>query len=259
MDLSEIPDQNYSRHPWELARARFFLQMIQRHGLLANSPRVLDVGSGDAYFAQRLLKTKQAQDLELTCWDSAYSPQDTAAKAEQLFVKTSQQPQQVFDLVLMMDVLEHVDEDIEFLRQIVDHNMQQGSMVLISVPAWQGLYSEHDKELFHHRRYAPRSLRPILSTAGLRIQRSGGLFHSLLPVRVLQKSAELFRQKLRRTGAAGSEEDVHGLGVWQHGPLLTRSIQLGLGVDNWFSMQLGQMGAQAPGLSWWALCTKQAS
>ncbi len=259
MDLSEIPENNYSRHPWELARARFFLRLLQGGGLLSEAARVLDVGSGDAYFARRLHADKKSPSISLTCWDHAYLPQDLLANDDPSFIKTHQQPEQIFDLVLMMDVLEHVDEDIEFLRQVVEHNMGPNSTLLISVPAWQHLYSKHDKKLFHRRRYAPRALRPILSTAGLRVRRSGGLFHSLLPVRVVQKSAELITDSLPLPKADKAANDAHGLGVWQYGPLLTRSIQLGLGLDNWFFKQLGPLGAQVPGLSWWALCTKQAS
>lgn len=286
MDLSEIPSRPFSRHPWELARAQFFLRVIERSRLLQDGVKILDVGSGDSYFARRVLQTAQRQGpAQMMCWDSAYSAKELAAASTGDWQKTATAPQQKFDGIIMLDVLEHVAEDIEFLRNVVDKNLKDQGWALISVPAWNRLFSCHDAQLAHHRRYAPRAMRPILSAAGLQVERSGGLFHSLLPVRMMQKSTQLFRggsfraawQNPRQVGcepnavvkreiapratglqAAGAEQDVeHGLGAWQSGPMVTKMVLAGLGVDTWVSMQLGRLGAQAPGLSWWALCTKR--
>ena len=51
MDLSELPDREFLRHPWELARARFFAGELRRSGLLSGPQRLLDVGAGDGWFA----------------------------------------------------------------------------------------------------------------------------------------------------------------------------------------------------------------
>ena len=50
------------RHPWEVARARFFIRLIQRLGLPAVTDGWLDVGAGDAWFAQQLLAVLAAVD-----------------------------------------------------------------------------------------------------------------------------------------------------------------------------------------------------
>ena len=55
MDLSEVSGTNQRRHPWEVARARFFRRVLQDAGVLAAPRAVLDVGSGDGYLARELL------------------------------------------------------------------------------------------------------------------------------------------------------------------------------------------------------------
>ena len=58
------------------------------------------------------------------------------------------------DLILLMDVLEHVDDDVGLLRSALVAAAEH-AYVLISVPAFQRLFSAHDRFLEHKRLYAP--------------------------------------------------------------------------------------------------------
>ena len=75
-----------------------------------------------------------------------------------------------FDTILMLDVLEHIDDDIGFIRRLRGALRPGGSLVL-KVPAGPWLYSSLDQELGHHRRYTRRSL--------ARTYRAGGYALSL--------------------------------------------------------------------------------
>jgi hypothetical protein len=87
-----------------------------------------------------------------------------------------------FDLMLFLDVLEHVADDHAFLKEMVGEALAPGGTIVVSVPAWQGLFGKHDEALKHYRRYSPRTLRAMLSNAGLEVTNSGGIFHTLLVV-----------------------------------------------------------------------------
>jgi 2-polyprenyl-3-methyl-5-hydroxy-6-metoxy-1,4-benzoquinol methylase len=63
-----------------------------------------------------------------------------------------------YNLVLLMDVLEHVQEDNKFLAEIVDGYLAKGGNLIITVPAFPFLYSRHDVYLAHYRRYGRRQL-----------------------------------------------------------------------------------------------------
>lgn len=64
------------------------------------------------------------------------------------------------DGVLLADVLEHVDNDIDFMSDLIGR-MKAGSVLLLTVPAHQWLYSAHDVVLGHKRRYSAEGLRHI--------------------------------------------------------------------------------------------------
>ena len=250
MDLSERPEHAGARHPWEKARFRFFDDVLGHAHLPANGPRVLDVGAGDAWFSSQLL-VHLGPSAQITCLDAEYSD---AVLAELRATTPSQiefraeRPDTRFDLVLLLDVLEHVDDDLGFLRTIVETNLADEGYVLISVPAWQILFSSHDSRLRHFRRYSPGECRRVITDAGLRILRQGGLFHSLL----MPRAAQVAKEKL-----FGSDDRQAPLTLeWNAGPLITRVIDTALRMDNELSHRLADVGIEVPGMSYWALCKK---
>ena len=205
------------------------------------------MGSGDAWFATQLRRLLPS-DAEITCWDINYAPEDIAAFAEsgsEGMSLVAERPNGRFDRILMLDVIEHVENDAEFLESAVGDLLRDGGVVLVSVPAYQALFSSHDRMLHHCRRYSPRGCRRLLENSGLRVVAEGGLFHSLLPVRVAQMALERARPvKSLSTG----------IGDWQGGKIATRVLTRGLIVEGKLSLSLGLRGRSLPGLSYWALC-----
>jgi hypothetical protein len=247
MDLRERPRGAVQRHPWELARARFFLDVLlgaQEPGLFRSA---LDAGSGDAYFAQRL--AAELPDIEkVVCYDTGYQ----ANSRQQLGIDEprvelcTELPAARFDLLLALDVLEHVDDDHGFLLGLVESHIEASGLVLLSVPAWSRLSSRHDRRMLHHRRYQPGQFRRLIDEAGLSIIRGGGLFHTLLVPRVLEVA-------LDGLGLLPDTPDDQVL-QWQHGPLLTGTVATGLRIDNILSKLASRIRLPLPGLSEWALC-----
>ena len=247
MDLREF-ESTAQRHPWEVARARFFRTALADAGLPAGTRRVLDAGSGDAWFA-RQLHGDLAAGATVACWDVEYTDERLASlgAAQPAGVTLHRErPAGPFDVVTLLDVLEHVDDDATFLAGIVA-DVRVGGHVLVSVPAWQELYTSHDTFLHHHRRYRPAQGERLLRSAGLEIVRSGGLFHTLLAPRALQKGKELL------VGAPPAV--VPGI-AWQGGRAVTAGVGAVLALDNAVSRWAAGVGVGLPGLSWWALARK---
>jgi len=249
MDLIERPDGDVRRHPWEVARARFFLRLVARTGVLQGTGSCLDVGAGDAWFAQQL-RAVLAPTTRLACWDTNYpadgSPEPVPDAPGIEFTAT--RPTGRFDGILMLDVVEHVPRDVAFVRDVVDGSLARGGWVLVSVPAYQSLYSSHDEALKHFRRYSPGALAEVLGAAGLSIVARGGLFHGLLPLR----GAQVLRERYRPPSDPGPET---GIGAWHGGPVLTRALTAALDAEARVSLAMGIRHLPAlPGLSTWALC-----
>ncbi len=74
-----------------------------------------------------------------------------------------------FDLVLMLDVLEHIADDLSALES-AKSALRTGGHLVLSVPALSLLWSRHDEANAHHRRYNPQGLRRLLDTAGFEVE-----------------------------------------------------------------------------------------
>ena len=83
-------------------------------------------------------------------------------------------------MVLLLDVLEHVEDDEGFLSQLRRSPLVgAGTLLLVTVPAHQRLFGSHDAFPRHYRRYDPKRLAERLAAAGFRVERAGEFF--LLP------------------------------------------------------------------------------
>ncbi len=277
MDLSERradvanrrPHRHPQRHPWEQARARFFHALAHElagelAGELADPTRGLrwlDVGAGDAWLGVQLAD-ELPPGSTMTCWDVNYSADDleqlTATSPGIRF--TAERPDMHADVISLLDVLEHVDDDVGLLRTIVHDNLTDDGVVIVSVPAYQGLFTAHDTALAHYRRYSPDQCRALLRAGGLRVDAEGGLFSTLLVPRAAQAGLERARSTHavdRRTGAGGVGGGVGGVGGWSGGPLLTRAITTVLTADIAASRWVSGHGRLLPGLSYWAVARRR--
>ncbi len=86
-----------------------------------------------------------------------------------------------FDAVLALDVIEHLDDDVKFLRE-ASRLCAPGAPLIVAVPAYTLLWSQHDETFQHRRRYSARQLRSALCAAGLEVERITFTNSLLFPV-----------------------------------------------------------------------------
>jgi SAM-dependent methyltransferase len=256
MDLREVPRGRFERHPWEIARARFFSELlVERTAELRKPLTILDVGAGDGYLARTAL-TALGSASRAVCFDPNYASDELGRgrNPQRGLEFTRELPEQRFDVLLLLDVIEHVADARAFVADLVGRYLAPGGCVIVSVPAYLVLFTAHDIALGHHRRYRPGELRDVLEAAGLRVERAGGLFHSLLAVRAVEKMTELARGRRSvpqpAQAPAVAETDA---GAWQAGRRVTRIVTQALALDTWFSKRLARARVELPGLSAWAI------
>ena len=130
--------------------------------------RVVDVGAGSGVFARLLLERTDCQ--EATCVDPAYErDQDETVNGKILRFRRGYEGRD-FDLILLMDVLEHVDDDVALLSNVAA-SVSPGTPIFITVPAFGFLWSAHDVFLDHRRRYTSRMLARTITGARLTVDR----------------------------------------------------------------------------------------
>jgi len=156
------------------------------HGISCR--RVLDIGAGSAVFSKHLLDRGAASAV---CVDPGYPVERSELHDGKPIRFVRDVVPCDADLVLLMDVLEHVDNDVQLITSSLA-GAARGALALVSVPAFQSLFSAHDRFLEHRRRYSVRSLEAIVRAAGLEIVSTRYFFAFVLPlvalVRVFQRN-----------------------------------------------------------------------
>jgi len=167
---------------WFVARRELVGELVRKHRRrLPASPRILDVGCGGGAGLATFGQVGEAMGLD--CSEEALrlsrSRGDFAlicGRAERLPLATDS-----MDLVTALDVLEHVPEHESATGEMA-RVCKPGGLVIVTVPAYQALWSEHDEALNHVRRYRAGEVRRLLERAGLRIVTLSYCITMLFPV-----------------------------------------------------------------------------
>jgi SAM-dependent methyltransferase len=178
----------YERHWWWRAREHVIVDILRRHQPPGGWQRILDVGCGDGLFFDRLEEFGEVEGVE----PARGLVSDTPGRRERIHIgpfDAQYQPGHQFRLILMLDVLEHLDDPSGALRHAVSLLDADGTLVA-TVPAFRALWTHHDDLNEHRIRYTKRTLTELLTASGLRINRLQYFFYWTFPVKLAQRVAE---------------------------------------------------------------------
>lgn len=181
----------YRRHWWWRVREAAILAELRRLRPPAGWRRILDVGCGDGLFFDRLAEFGEVEGVEP---DTALLDPTGRWRAAIHAVPFDErfQPGNRFDVILMLDVLEHLVHPEAALQHAV-RLLTPGGVVVITVPALQWLWTRHDDLNHHVMRYDRKSIRRLARAAGVRILRERYLFQWLVPVKLAVRALEAVR------------------------------------------------------------------
>jgi SAM-dependent methyltransferase len=181
------------RHWWYRGRRNVIERVIADLKLPARA-RILDAGCGSGRNMIELARHGTVSGVELS--DPSVDVARARGAGEVIAGSVLDMPfdSESFDLSVCLDVIEHLDDDVGALREL-RRVLAPGGSLLVTVPAYQWLWSGHDEVNHHHRRYTRRSLQRVAEQAGWEQVRTTYFNSLLLPLAILLRVLDRFSRK----------------------------------------------------------------
>lgn len=179
MDLIESGVRDPINH-WYYAHKFWF---IRNSHTFKNGPAksLVDIGAGSSLFSKELLRLNLV--TKVVAVDTGYK-NEAEIRNGISYCQTTQYSG--FTHFLLTDVLEHVEEDRNFLMEIVS-DADRNSAYIITVPALMSLWSGHDLYLRHFRRYTKKQLRHLVEQSGLTVISVRYTYSTVFPIAYIQR------------------------------------------------------------------------
>jgi SAM-dependent methyltransferase len=185
--------QAEDRHWWYRGRRTVLDGVIAGLGLPPGA-RILDAGCGSGRNMVELARYGEVTGIELSETSVALARERDAGEVIAGSVLDMPFSDASFEAAVSLDVIEHLEDDLGALREL-RRTVVPGGALLVTVPAYQWLWSGHDEINHHHRRYTRRSLQQVAERAGWRQERTTYFNSLLLPVAILLRVLERVNTK----------------------------------------------------------------
>lgn len=187
-------------HWWYAARRRVLSAFIAREIRPPAGARILEIGCATGHNVPMLRRFGTVDAVEMDGLSRA-----TASKRLGIEVGNASLPELVgvpdhhYDLIALLDVIEHVGDDRAALAAIA-RRLRPGGRILLTVPAHQWMWSGHDVLNHHHRRYSRKALVALVRDCDLKLDRIGYFNSILFPLAVAARMAR------KLTGKEGKDD-----------------------------------------------------
>ena len=221
------------RHWWFRSRRRVLWALLER-AEIGPSPRILDAGCGTGRNLAEFGRLGPAEGVDISPQAVEFCRQRGLQGVREAVIEDLPFEDARFDLILATDVIEHLPEDVRALGELRRVAAPEARLV-VTVPAYNWLWSEHDRSYHHYRRYTRPVLRERMRAGGWEPAIDTYFYSSLLApvaaVRLLQ------RLRMNGNGRPDLKKSPGALDRWLELPvrgeanLIQRGISLPAGVS----------------------------
>lgn len=180
-NVYDVLAENEEQHWWAVGRRAILHNTLTSMNIPPNA-EILEVGAGTGGNISMLQSFGNVTVLEGNPNGLKYlRTKNQVSILEGYLPDTTALSNKQFDLIVLFDVLEHIENDHQALVALQKH-LKPGGKMLFSVPAFPMLWSHHDVVNQHFRRYTKSTLRRVFAESGLEVKRISYFNFFLFPV-----------------------------------------------------------------------------
>jgi SAM-dependent methyltransferase len=181
-------------HWWYRGRRRIISSVVRRLELPPGA-EILDAGCGSGRNMVDLARYGPVTGLEIADASITWARNRGIGEIVKGSITEAPFPDDRFDFAVCLDVLEHIDEELAALREL-RRILRPGGRLLVTVPAYQSLWSEHDVINHHKRRYTRASLASVATAAGWVTAWTTYFNGTLLPAAAMHRRLSMLRRSV---------------------------------------------------------------
>ncbi|MFA0069771.1 hypothetical protein BCU83_18350 [Vibrio breoganii] len=171
-----------NNHWWYRARKEILESYLNIYLNGSSQLKGLEVGAGTGVNTELLLEYVALDVVEKNPFSiNLLNKIQKINVIEGLYPETLSSQYSQYDSIFMFDVLEHIDSDEESLN-FTNRLLKEGGVLFLTVPSYQFLFSSHDKEMHHFRRYSKKDLERKLEMSNFEIIESNYFNFFLFPI-----------------------------------------------------------------------------
>lgn len=185
-----------SHYWWFVARRRLVRRFVQEIANGSSAGTIVDVGCGTGINQKELASFGDWYGVDSSWAALSLSQKRGVADLAQTEIEKLALASESADLLVALDVLEHVENDRDAIKELW-RILKPNGRILLTVPAYQFLWSEHDEALHHKRRYVASEVRTKLTRAGFEVERISYFITSLfLPILLVRFWQTVFKKSV---------------------------------------------------------------
>jgi 2-polyprenyl-3-methyl-5-hydroxy-6-metoxy-1,4-benzoquinol methylase len=180
-EMYEIFFNIQKKHWWFQTKKEIVLKAIEKFNDAKGQIKILDIGCGSGLMLNSLEKIGEVSGMDMSDDAIGFSGKIFNGRVLKGWLPDKVPfPENHFDLIVALDVIEHIEDDFGSLESIRKHLKAHGKAI-ITVPAYMFLWSPFDDKNEHKRRYRRSELKKKLLAAGFKIEKLSYYIFFLFP------------------------------------------------------------------------------
>jgi SAM-dependent methyltransferase len=179
---------NEDKHWWFVGRRKIIEAVLDKFFKKSSSNNILEIGCGTGGNLALLSTYGKLTAVELFDEAIEIATKKNICPIHKGSIPGNLELEDKFDLICMLDVLEHIEDDSAAANYLASQ-LNPNGMLLMTVPAYMFLWSAHDEIHHHKRRYTRSGLEAIIINSGLKMKYSSYFNTFLFPIIFLARLA----------------------------------------------------------------------